>query len=161
MSKCDEKCKGCNWKEYVYPRYRVGEFRISDDPENRSVQINHFTGYPHALGHFVVQPSWSVKDVSDLDDPVGRKFLSSLGRIAQHMKIILKDIAPVERIYIYSFNESDDWHLHFHLVPRYQRENLKGPFLLTQELRALSERDKEETTKALQDRLVEDKSFLL
>ena len=51
----------------------------------------------------------------------------------------------VKRIYLCSFNESTDYPVHFHLVPRYECETLRGDDLLFH-------RAQEKSTISLQER---------
>ena len=163
---CEEKygkeykdCKGCDWKKHVRPEYQVGEYTILRNSK-RKVQINYTIGTPNALGHFVVQPSWPVRDLWELDDGHGRRLLACLGKIAYSIKVVLNDVDsgdPVKKVYVASFNETKDWHLHFHLVARRKQEkdNL-GPCLLKQEKKDLTDEEKIRVVEELRKRLEDD-----
>lgn len=49
--------------------------------------------------------------------------------IRRTLKTLDKCVRP-EKIYVCSFNESPEWHLHFHLIPRLREEVIIGPELL-------------------------------
>ena len=57
--------------------------------------------------------------------------LSSLGQaIAQVSRGLSSDV--VDRVYVMSFNETGDGHIHLHVVPRFSNEALLGPSLQAQ-----------------------------
>lgn len=52
--------------------------------------------------------------------------------MSKAMKKVLREVLgrEVQKIYLCSFNESEKYPVHFHLVPRYKCGTLKGPSLL-------------------------------
>jgi diadenosine tetraphosphate (Ap4A) HIT family hydrolase len=101
--------------------------------KDKDIQINLFFGDdPFALGHIVIQPRSRVDDISKLTDDHWKIFSKWVPKVSNAMKKVLKEVSgkEVQRIYLCSFNESPDYPVHFHLVPRYECETLKGPDLL-------------------------------
>lgn len=111
---------------------------IKDDEE---IKVNLFLGpAPYALDHMVIELKGSLRDLSEL----GKKEWSILSkwipRITRAMKKVLEEIfqQKVEKIYICSFNEDENYNVHFHLVPRYQSQKQKrGPAMLINDERLI------------------------
>jgi len=102
---------------------------IADD----SVQINVFLGEdPFAHGHLVIQPKNEAHDISELTKSNWDILALWIPRVTKAMKRALKKVTgnQIEKIYLCSFNESEEHTVHFHLVPRYASDTLKGPTLL-------------------------------
>lgn len=100
---------------------------------NEEVQINLFLGdNPYSFGHIVVQPMNGGEDISKLGEADWMTLSKWIPNVTKAMKRVLKEITGknVKRIYLCSFNESKGHPVHFHLVPRYEDDMLKGPNLL-------------------------------
>lgn len=110
--------------------------RISDNliiAKNEQVQVNLFAGEdPYALGHIVVQPNSGNHDVSELGQREWRILAKWIPKVSKAMKKVLQEVVgkKVVKIYLCSFNESPEFPVHFHLVPRYECEKLIGQDLL-------------------------------
>ena len=105
--------------------------RIIKKDEN--IQINLFFGDdPYALGHIVIQPVNCARDISELEDSDWKILSEWIPKVVNAMRKVLREVAgrEVQKIYLCSFNESTEYPVHFHLVPRYECETLKGPNLL-------------------------------
>jgi len=122
-------------------RQKKGSEKVAKVPEEEKriirkdddVQINLFFGdHPYALGHTVVQPENCEDDISKLTGKHWEILSKWIPRVAIAMKKVLKEVSgrEVKRIYLCSFNESADYPVHFHLVPRYECETLRGDGLL-------------------------------
>lgn len=85
-----------------------------------------------ALGHIVIQPKSNAHDISEFQDSEWRVVAEWIPKVANAMKKVLREIMGKEvvKIYLCSFNESSEYPVHFHLVPRYECETLRGPDLL-------------------------------
>lgn len=97
------------------------------------VQVNLFFGDdPSAFGHIVIQPRNNADDISQLEKNVWLILSEWIPKVSNAMKKVLREISgkEVQKIYLCSFNESTKYPVHFHLVPRYENETLKGPNLL-------------------------------
>lgn len=101
--------------------------------KNKDVQINLFLGDdPYALGHIVIQPSNDARDISELGEKEWKILSQWIHRVSKAMKIVLSQVLQkeVHKIYLCSFNESKSYPVHFHLVPRYESDTLRGEELL-------------------------------
>lgn len=101
--------------------------------EDDVVQINLFFGDdPYARGHIVVQPKSCASDISELTENEWKILSEWVPKVSNAMKRVLRGVSgkEVQKIYLCSFNESKEYPVHFHLVPRYECETLKGPNLL-------------------------------
>lgn len=127
--------------------------------KDREVQINLFFGDdPYALGHVVVQPKTCADDISRLTSAHWKVVLKWIPKVAKAMKKVLKEISgrEVSKIYLCSFNESTNYPVHFHLVPRYECETLKGPNLLFDRAKAklmVSPHDADKIVQAIKEEL--------
>jgi diadenosine tetraphosphate (Ap4A) HIT family hydrolase len=100
---------------------------------NSEVQVNLFFGAdPLAIGHIVVQPRNAAHDISELTGENWRSLSIWIPRVASAMKKVLRKVTDneIEKIYLCSFNESRDYTVHFHLIPRYRTDKFVGPELL-------------------------------
>ena len=107
------------------------ERRIIVKDEN--IQINlYFGDDPCALGRTVVQPRSDSSDISELTDDHWKTLSKWIPRVSKAMKRVLGQISgrKVQKVYLFSFNESKEYPVHFHLVPRYEGETLTGPDFL-------------------------------
>ncbi|MFX0093729.1 MAG: HIT family protein [Candidatus Hodarchaeota archaeon] len=113
--------------------------KLSDEEKNRviykdqQVQINLFLGdTPYALGHMVIELLKSEDDVSKLTDNHWKILSRWISKVSNAMKKVLKEVSAreVQKIYICSFNESPEYKVHFHVIPRYEGETLMGEELL-------------------------------
>lgn len=98
-----------------------------------TVQINLFRGDdPFALGHVVIEPKSEAHDTANLSEKEWKVAAEWISKITKAMKKVLREIVEreVEKIYVCSFNEDMNYTVHFHLVPRYEGDTLKGPELL-------------------------------
>lgn len=101
--------------------------------QNDKFFVNHFIDRPNVLGRLVVQPIRHVDSIDDLNPDEVCELFILIQRIMKSMRKVLKE--EVEKVYLCSFNEDPEWHLHFHLIPRYRSEKEKGPDLLRKEPR--------------------------
>lgn len=109
---------------------------------------------PCAVGHLVLQP---VEHFTQLND-MSESDASELILIAQRVFKLLEDCLksknyPPERIYLCSFNESPDWHLHFHIVPRAKQEDIVGPRLMANSRREITSEEVKSVVKSLREKL--------
>jgi len=101
--------------------------------EDENVKINLFLGEdPYALGHVVIELKSKAHDVSDLSMEEWKTITEWTKKMTNTMKKVLREIVGKEvvKIYICSFNEDSNFPVHFHLIPRYECETLKGDELL-------------------------------
>jgi len=108
---------------------------------DEQVQINLFFGdAPYALGHIVIQPVTRKHDISELTDKHWKILSEWIPRVSNAMKKVLKEVSgkEVQKVYICSFNESEEYTVHFHVIPRYEYETLMGPDLLFHRVKAKS-----------------------
>lgn len=101
--------------------------------KDEKVQINLFSGIdPYAIGHVVIQLNSGKHDISELEDGDWNILKEWVPKVSKAMKMVLPNFMGRQtvRIYLCSFNESPDYPVHFHLVPRYECEPLKGEELL-------------------------------
>lgn len=138
-------------------KMRVKDYFISDF--GRKFLLNH-SFHPYVVGHLVLQP---VKHITQLHEPFVRspdKVNISEGDALELILVIRKvsklleecltsqDLPP-EKIYVCTFNESPDWHLHFHIVPRAKQEVTIGPSLMTYSRREITRIEVENVVKGL------------
>ena len=127
--------------------------------KDKDVQINLFFGdYPYALGHIVVQPTNCEEDLSKLTEKHWEILSKWIPQLAIAMRKVLKEVSgrEVKKIYLCSFNESTDYPVHFHLVPRYERETLRGDGLLShraQEKLMISRQQRDKIVNAIKKEL--------
>lgn len=101
--------------------------------KNDNVQINLFFGKdPFAIGHIVIQPESDIHDISETGEKEWKTLCDWIPKVSHAMKKVLREVTgeKVVRIYLCSFNESTEYPVHFHLVPRYDHDTLMGPDLL-------------------------------
>lgn len=101
--------------------------------EDDVIQINLFFGEdPYALGHIVIQPKSCANDISEYTEKEWQILSEWVPKVVKAMKQVLKKVLgrEVQKIYLCSFNESPKYSVHFHLIPRYECETLKGESLL-------------------------------
>jgi len=101
--------------------------------KDKDVRINLFLGDdPYALGHIVIQPKNCEHDISELTENHWRILSEWIPKVAKAMRKVLRDVLgrEAQKIYLCSFNESPNYPVHFHLVPRYECETLRGESLL-------------------------------
>jgi diadenosine tetraphosphate (Ap4A) HIT family hydrolase len=118
---------------------KVKDYFISDF--GRKFLLNHSLE-PNVVGHLVIQP---VEHITQLHEPFVKsqdktylsetdasELISIIRKVSKLLEecLALQDF-PSEKIYVCSFNESSDWHLHFHIVPRAKQEVIVGPSLMT------------------------------
>ena len=123
------------------------------------MQVNLFFGDdPSAFGHIVIQPRNNADDISQLEKNVWLILSEWIPKVSKAMKEALKEVSgkEIEKIYLCSFNESEKYPVHFHLIPRYKHETLKGPDLLhrrTEAKLAISLQDRDEIVNAMKREL--------
>jgi diadenosine tetraphosphate (Ap4A) HIT family hydrolase len=101
--------------------------------EDEKVKINLFFGEdPFAIGHIVIELKTSKHDISELEGDDWDLLKEWVPKVTKAMKNVLREFLGREtvKLYLCSFNESTNYPVHFHLVPRYECETLKGPDLL-------------------------------
>jgi len=83
--------------------------------------LNHFTGNGVFLGWMALQPRFHQIKFTGLTDDETK----ALGKNIQNINIALceywsirfpKD--PIEKLYVVCFHESEEYHIHIHLIPR-------------------------------------------
>jgi len=148
------KCKGCNEDiDEGFIIHRDEKFIV-----NHALQNKRQNMWPFELGHLVLMPrkrkkkwrgKWHPVDTTTLNNEEWNGILKLLPRILKIMRMVLPKIKKesVEHIYIATFNESEDWHLHIHLVPRYKCERRIGADLLKP--RKLAKKDIDEVVRQM------------
>ena len=140
---------------------KVKDYFISN--VGRRFLLNH-SFVPNAVGHLVLQP---IAHITQLHEP----FAKSQGKIsasekdASQLILVIRKVSslleecltsqgyPPEKIYLCSFNESSDWHLHFHIVPRAKQEVIVGPSLMACAGRKITREEVENVVNCLRKRL--------
>ncbi|NIO38679.1 hypothetical protein GTO27_13435 [Candidatus Bathyarchaeota archaeon] len=130
---------------------RLEDYFVSNF-ENKFL-LNH-SFEPYVVGHLVLQPFEHVEKLDDLSESTASEMMLTVHRVLRPLKacLISIDSAP-EKIYVCSFNESPDWHLHFHIVPRAKQEVVIGPWLLTGTRRQITSEEVRSVVKSLRKRL--------
>jgi diadenosine tetraphosphate (Ap4A) HIT family hydrolase len=136
-------------------KMRVKDYFISDF--GRKFLLNH-SFHPNVVGHLVVQP---IEHITQLHEPFARspdktnisesdalELISVIRKVSTLLEecLTLQDY-PTEKIYVCTFNESPDWHLHFHIVPRAKQEVIIGPSLMTYGGREITRKEVENVVK--------------
>jgi diadenosine tetraphosphate (Ap4A) HIT family hydrolase len=127
---CPIKCKACD--EEIKRSLIIYK--------NQDFILNH-SMKPATLGHLILMPRRRVKAIRGMYHPIiindltpseFTQLCKMIERTIHAMKSVLPFIRGerIEQIYVATFNESKDWHLHFHLVPRYESEKIWGPRLI-------------------------------
>ncbi len=88
-------------------------------------------------GWLILKTKRHAEGITALNENEARE----LGEILNTLPKIQKDILNAEQIYICCFTEEVS-HLHFHLIPRYSGEVLKGPKIFEKLREAKSDRSK-------------------
>jgi diadenosine tetraphosphate (Ap4A) HIT family hydrolase len=113
---------------------------------------------PNVPGHLVLQPIEHVKQLHDisvgLSDNDAKEMILVVKRVSRLLEEVLIELnCPPERIYICSFNESPEWHLHFHIIPRAKQEVILGPNLLAGNPRKIAKEEIANVVALLRERL--------
>lgn len=103
----DENCKGSNLEDFKHQPWKIFPSFTED------FQVNYALN-PEVDGHLVVQPTWHAKSISDLCEEQAKV----LGMLTRNYCFALQEALNPDKIYVYSFNEDPDYHLHIHLKPR-------------------------------------------
>jgi len=101
------KCKGCTLEEL--DAYK----KIHEDAAEEGFLINYAIN-PEVDGHLVVQPIFHAGQLYDLNERQAERLMKM---IWASCKAIQECLSP-QRIYVYSFNETKGYHLHFHIIDR-------------------------------------------
>lgn len=108
-------CKGCDISRDI-ERKPGGTIGLEGD-----WILNHFAGDGVFLGWMALQPRFHRMKFTDLTDDETK----ALGKNIQNINIALceywsirfpKD--PIEKLYVVCFHESEEYHMHIHLIPR-------------------------------------------
>lgn len=116
MSESHPNCICENW-DRIPPKYLMGEMD--------GFTINHST-QPVVFGHLIVMlkkhPKKGVQYLTQIDESEFKKCFKIVYKISNNLPEIIRNITglKVEKIYLASFNDSDDWHPHIYIVPRTQ-----------------------------------------
>ncbi|MFB0544340.1 MAG: HIT family protein [Asgard group archaeon] len=93
---------------------------------------------PGTFGHLVVVSGKCYKDISDWqlmkDKKQLGKIMAVISTLASKMKLLNYNGKKCEKIYVLSQCEYRDFHLHFHLYPRFKGDNIGNVFLIEKEL---------------------------
>jgi len=125
--------------------------------------LNH-SFEPYVIGHLVLQP---IEHVTQFHESLGKSpdkiglskdDASKLPLIIREVSKLLEECLtaqnyPPARIYMCSFNEAPDWHLHLHLIPRAKQEVIVGPSLLTTVRRQPTKEEVENVVNCLREKL--------
>ncbi len=101
--------------------------------KDSKVRINLYFGEdPYAIGHIVIELRSGKHDISELGDSEWDILKEWVPKVTKAMRDVLREFVgrEVTKLYLCSFNESSEYSVHFHLVPRYECEKLMGPDLL-------------------------------
>jgi len=95
---------------------------------------------PAAFGHLIVISGKHYRDISDaglLDDPKYlKKILVLINKLTIKLKRLRRDGKKCERVYVSTLCETENFHLHFHLIPRFEDDPQGFAFLFRTELEA-------------------------
>lgn len=123
---------------------------------------------PLVVGHLVLQP---VEHVTQLHEPsdkstnkthiaMSESDAKELISIARRVSNLLEEClckqdfnSPPEKIYLCYFNEAQDWHLHFHIIPRARQEVIVGPPLMISDRRKITSDEVKKVVKCLKEKL--------
>jgi diadenosine tetraphosphate (Ap4A) HIT family hydrolase len=93
---------------------------------------------PAAFGHIIVVSGKHYKDISDpgLLEDTGylKKMMKIINELAIKMKGLTRKGKKCERVYVSTLCETENFHLHFHLIPRFEDDNMGFAFLFETEL---------------------------
>ena len=115
MKEYNDCCKGCNISRGIEKK-PGGIIDLGGD-----WILNHFTGDGVFLGWMALQPRFHRMKFTDLTGDETK----TLGKNIQNINIALceywsihfpKD--PIEKLYVVCFHESEEYHIHIHLIPR-------------------------------------------
>lgn len=116
----DENCKSC----VIASANDDVTFIYADDLWTVNLRL----GSPPprlVAGWAVLQPRRHVRNLSQLN----REEQESLGQVLSRCESAMQEALGATRMYVCLFAESDEFHLHFHLIPRYDElpKGLVGP----------------------------------
>jgi len=115
MKEYKDCCKGCDISREIEKK-PGGIIDLGGD-----WILNHFEGGGVFLGWMALQPRFHRMKFTDLTDDETK----ALGKNIQNINIALceywsirfpKD--PIEKLYVVCFHESEEYHIHIHLIPR-------------------------------------------
>lgn len=105
MGEPEPKCKGCTLEDFDQ-RWKILI-------RNKDFQVNYALN-PEVDGHLVIQPRRHVEGISKLCPQEAK----DLGLLIRNFCLALQEALNPDKIYVYSFNETPGYHLHFHLKPK-------------------------------------------
>ena len=114
-------CKGCEITKHVATDHIL---------ESNELSFVNYCNDPMVVGHIVIQPRRHVESLTDLRVD---EIADIIRLIWKYNKVLALAMDPKpEKIYVCTFNESPDWHLHFHIVPRSEQipQKERGPNIL-------------------------------
>jgi diadenosine tetraphosphate (Ap4A) HIT family hydrolase len=107
-SKRYKGCKGCTIVEIL--KKKGMSYKIFEQKEF----IVNYAKEPEVDGHIVIQPAGHAEQLADLCEQQAVKLMQLIWKYCQAVQTVLKP----KKIYVYSFNEAKDYHLHFHIKPK-------------------------------------------
>lgn len=119
MKSCE---KGCNFVSRL-KKNREG-YKIIHGNETTDFIVN-YAEEPEVDGHLVIQPRCHIEQIADLCQEQAKELMSWIWKCC---KAIQKEYSP-KKIYVFSFNEAPDYHLHVHIKPKLQKipDEVRGP----------------------------------
>jgi diadenosine tetraphosphate (Ap4A) HIT family hydrolase len=119
-----DSCKGCDISREIEKK-PGGIIDLEGD-----WILNHFAGDGVFLGWMALQPRFHRMKFTDFTDDEAK----ALGKNIQNINMALceywsmhfpKD--PIEKLYVVCFHESEEYHIHIHLIPRSKELGGKDP----------------------------------
>jgi len=108
-------CKGC-LIENIVPSSELFT------PKGKGVVVVNYSMNPEVPGHLVAQPRRHVNKLSELSKEEAKELMEKIRRYAKATEDVIgkrKELGHVEKIYVYCLSETEDFHLHFHIKPRF------------------------------------------
>jgi len=92
--------------------------------------VNHYAGPEGFLGWLALQPRYHKKDFASLE----KNETEALGRNIQNIDMALRQYwsirfpeDPIEKVYLVYFHESEEYHLHIHIISRSRKLGQDNP----------------------------------
>lgn len=109
------KCKGCSLEEL--DPYK----KIHEDTGEEGFLLNYAIN-PEVDGHLVVQPIFHAGQLCDLNEKQAGRLMKIIWASCKALQTCLSP----QKIYVYSFNETKGYHLHFHIKPKIADVPVRG-----------------------------------
>lgn len=110
-------CKGCTLEDLKGKEYKI----IHKDNSKNGFLLNYSIN-PEVDGHLVVQPLFHAEQLFDLCEEQAKRLMELVWASCK----AIHSIHFPEKIYVYSFNETEGYHLHIHIKPRLGNVQVRG-----------------------------------